>query len=489
MNQLTRRNFVSAGVAAAGIVAAGSAVVTASAVADEGDGLAFDAVVVGAGIAGLSAGIRLLELGVERVAIVTKGSGAGAGANTNVAGGQFLLPMEDSPKGVEMFYESFMRKSAGKGREDLTRLIAENARPANDWLVGHGCEFTEPIQVVPFDVLAVNAAPGAGVGMPALVAQLDAEFAALGGTMIGDTKLLDFEVDCRGAVCGVKVRNAEKGVYTIAAQDVVVATGGYLGNKQLMEQWCGADGDQILVRGHRTLTGDGLLAAERIGGMQYTMGGVQESLHIAPVPVQMPALCPFQSAQYTVAVNMEACRFCNEAGGYVTIGKAAYEQPGQTHALIFDSAALESVAVLAGDVQKFSNFEIPVAQADTIEELAGQIGVDPAALKATIDEFNAATNGECTKGLAIEKSSCALAVEQPPFYAFAPMVPGGTQCFGGLYTDGDCRVIEADGTVIPHLYAAGEIIGGIFVYDYIGGASLTRGVVSGMHVAELIAQA
>ena len=174
--------------------------------------------------------------------------------------------------------------------------------------------------------------------------------------------------------------------------------------------------------------------------------------------------------------------------GYVAIGKAAYAEPGQTHALVFDAAAVESVAVLASDLEKFETFGIPVAQADTLEGLAEQIGVDPAAFAGTVEEFNAATDGEATSGLAIEKTACALKVETAPFYAFYPMVPGGTQCFGGLYTDGDCRVLEADGTPIANLYAAGEIVGGIFAYDYIGGASLTRGVVSGMHVAELIAQ-
>ena len=487
MQNVTRRNFM----AATGIALAGTAAVasTSAAVADEAAAPEYDAIVVGAGIAGVSTGIHLLECGVERVAIVTKGGGVGAGANSTVAGGQFLYPMTDDEEGVELFFQSFMRKSQGLGREDLTRLISENAKAANEWLIGHGCEFTEPVQVKPFDVLAVNAAPGAGVGMPPLMEQLGNEYAALGGELIENTKLIDFVLDDMGAVCGVKVRNAEKGVYTIAAKATVVATGGYLANKQVMEQWCGADGDQILVRGQKTLTGDGLLAAERIGGMQYTMGGIQQSLHIAPVPPQAPALCPFASAQYTIAVNKAGERFCDEAGGYVTIGKAAYEQPGQTHALIFDQAAVDSIEVLAGDVQKFANFEIPVATADTIEELAEQLEMDPAVLKATVDEFNAASDGEKTTGLAIEKTAVANKIETAPFYAFFPMVPGGTQCFGGLYTDGDCRVLESDGTVIPNLYAAGEVIGGIFVYDYIGGASLTRGVVSGMHVAELIAQA
>ncbi len=534
---VSRRNFVTAGsIAMAATAAAAAVVATPASAAESTDAAApdYDVIIVGAGLAGLATGVRLLEDGVSNVLIVTKADGAGAGANSTVAGGQFLIPVEDTDEGVEMFYEAFMLKSEGKGREDLSRLIAQNAQGANAWLQDHGCEFTEAVQVKPYNILAVNAAPGAGIGMPTLIAQMDSEYQALGGQMLSNAKLLDFTVNEKGAVSGVKVRT-EDGIQYLTAGNTVVATGGYLGNKQLMEQWCGADGDQIIVRGHKTLTGDGLLAAERIGAMQYTMGGIQESLHIAPVPPSMPALCPFASAQYTVVVNAQGERFVDESLGYVAIGKAAYNQPGQTHALVFDSATLENVGVLKSDVEKFGNFGIPVAQADTIEDLAEQIGADthalvfdsatlenvgvlksdvekfgnfgipvaqadtiedlaeqigadPAILTATIEEFNAAVDGEKTESLAVNKSACASKVETAPFYAFAPMVPGGTQCFGGLYTDGDCRVLEADGTPIANLYAAGEVIGGIFVYDYIGGASLTRNVVTGMHVANLIAE-
>ena len=201
----------------------------------------------------------------------------------------------------------------------------------------------------------------------------------------------------------------------------------------------------------------------------------------------MPALCLFSSAMYTVVVNSAGERFVDESLGYVAIGKSAYSQPGQTHALIFDSAAVEELDVLKSDLDKFGNFGVEVPQADTIEDLAAQIGVDPATLTATIDEFNAAIDGDKTSGLAIDKTACARPVSTAPFYAFYPMVPGGTQCFGGAYVDVDCQALEPDGTPIAGLHVVGEAIGGIFAYDYIGGASLTRCVVSGMHVADGIA--
>ena len=492
---VTRRGFVAAGGLALSGLAASVAMASEkdSAKKDsakkEASGVSsastHDVVIVGSGLAGLACGLRLLDDGVKDVLVVTKEDSLAGAGNSRLAGGQFLFPMEDSDEGVQKMVESFNKKSQGLGDADLTQLVCAGSKAANDWLVSHGCEFTDSTQVKPYDVLAVNAAPGGGKGMPILMDQMVSEYEAAGGQSLVSAKLLDFTLGEDGAVNGVKVRTAD-GVQVISAKEVVLATGGYLANKGVMQASCGAEGDQILVRGNKTLTGDGLLATERIGGMRIGTVGIERSLHIAPVPPTNPALCPFASSMYTVVVNSAGQRFVDEGLGYVAIGKTAYTQPGQTHALIFDSASVDEVEVLKSDLDKFNNFQVPVAQADTIEDLAAQINVDPDTLVATIDAFNAATDGEKTTGLDIDKTACARPVSTPPFYAFYPMVPGGTQCFGGVYVNAECQALEADGTPIEGLHVAGEAMGGIFAYDYIGGASLTRCVVSAMHIADAI---
>jgi hypothetical protein len=166
----------------------------------------------------------------------------------------------------------------------------------------------------------------------------------------------------------------------------------------------------------------------------------------------------------------------------VNNGKAVMDQPGQVCALLFDDAIAQIDSVKT-DVEKFERMQLPIAQAASIAELAGLINVPADALEATISEFNAATDGERAAGLAVPKSAFAMRIEGPTYYAFYPLKPGSIMGFGGLYTDEEMRVLEADGSLIKNLFIAGECIGGVYKYDYLGGASLARCVATGIKAA------
>ena len=169
-NKVTRRGFVAAatsGLALSGLAAGAALAEEAGKQEASADAAAsYDAIVVGSGLAGLCTGVRLLEDGVKNVLIVTKEDTMGTAGNSRIAGGQFLFPMEDTDEGVQKMVDSFNAKSQGKGDAGLTQLVCANSKAANDWLVSHGCSFTDSVQVQPYDVLAVSAAPGGGKGMP-----------------------------------------------------------------------------------------------------------------------------------------------------------------------------------------------------------------------------------------------------------------------------------------------------------------------------------
>ena len=128
--------------------------------------------------------------------------------------------------------------------------------------------------------------------------------------------------------------------------------------------------------------------------------------------------------------------------------------------------------------------------ADTIDALSRKIdGIDASELTATVRAFNASVDqstafdptrkdGRATRGLALPKSNWANPLDTPPFEAYA-VTCGITFTFGGLHVDADARVISEDGDAIPGLFAAGELVGGLFYFNYPGGTGLTSGAVFG----------
>jgi tricarballylate dehydrogenase len=128
------------------------------------------------------------------------------------------------------------------------------------------------------------------------------------------------------------------------------------------------------------------------------------------------------------------------------------------------------------------------ASADTIEELAQQLGIDAAGLGRTVRDFNSACqpgdynpailDGVGTKGITPPKSNWALPIDRPPYTGFV-VTCGITFTFGGLRISDKAEVLDLTDRPIPGLYAAGELVGGIFYGNYLGGAGLMSGAVFG----------
>ena len=160
------------------------------------------------------------------------------------------------------------------------------------------------------------------------------------------------------------------------------------------------------------------------------------------------------------------------------------EQPGQFAWQIFDS----KVTHLLRDEYRIR--QVTKVTASSLEELAGKLdGVDPRRVLQEIEAYNAAVrisvpfnptvkDGRSTQGLRIEKSNWANLIDAPPFEAYA-VTCGITFTFGGLKIDRQAQVLDVAGKPMPGLYAAGELVGGIFYFNYPGGSGLTNGAVFG----------
>lgn len=486
---VSRRNFVG-GLAAAGLLSAG--MLAGCAPKGAGDSAAgsasssnieksYDLVILGSGLAGLCAAIRAQENG-NSVLLVEKAPSLAGASNSIFSGGALCKPNDESEESIQKFIDVLNIKSKEKGDPGITELLARNITQDLEWLESKGVKIEPATKHEPFDCLKMYVSPGASQGMGILMQTLVDEYTNNGGESLTDTRFLDFVLDNKRSVVGVEVLGKD-GVEVIGAKTTVIATGGYVANKQILETYVGPDADEIMVRGSKIITGDGLQAAERIGAMLHQMGG-ESSLHIgAVVPENVGSGNPSNALGFCLSINSEGKRYTDESLGYVSHGKALMTQPGQVAALIFDADTLQLEKVQQ-DIARFDSFGSAPVEADTLEELAKIINVPADALVATVAEFNAAIDGDMTKGLAADKAALARPVVTPKFYAFYPLYPGSIMGFGGIYTNSSMDVLRADETPIPGVKVVGEAMGGVFMYDYLAGSSLVRSIVSGIAVAD-----
>jgi len=292
---------------------------------------------------------------------------------------------------------------------------------------------------------------------------------------------------------GVRVRSNEQ-VSEVRGKSVVLACGGFEANPEWRTRYLGPGWDLAKVRGSRFNGGDGIRMALEIGASPR---GNWSGCHAVGWEMNAPEFGDlavgdqFQKHSYPFAIMVNATgkRFVDEGADfrnytYAKYGRVILEQPGQFAWQIFD----QKVKHLQRDEYRIR--QITKVTADTIEELAKKLdGVDAAQFVKTIAEYNAAVrkdvpfnpnvkDGRSTHGLAINKSNWANTFDQPPYEAYG-VTCGITFTFGGLRINTDGEVLNTDYQPIRGLYAAGELVGGIFYFNYPGGSGLISGAVFG----------
>jgi len=292
---------------------------------------------------------------------------------------------------------------------------------------------------------------------------------------------------------GVRVRQ-DSSIRELRAKSVILACGGFEANPEWRTRYLGPGWDLAKVRGTRFNTGDGIRMALEIGASPC---GNWSGCHAvgwernAPEFGDLAVGDQFQKHSYPFAIMVNAAgkRFVDEGADfrnytYAKYGRVILEQPGQFAWQIFD----QKVKHLQRDEYKIR--QVTKAVAGTLEVLAGQLdGVDAEQFLKTVAEYNAAVradipfnpnvkDGRRTDNLAINKSNWANTIDQPPYEAYA-VTCGITFTFGGLRITTDAEVMNTDYKPIGGLYAAGELVGGLFYFNYPGGSGLTSGTVFG----------
>jgi len=446
-----------------------------------------DVLVVGGGIAGLSAAVTARQAGA-RVILIEKAPREHRGGNTRFADAQMRFPHEAdafAPRTytVDEMFDDLMRISRGRANAALVRTLCEKARPAAEWLTGLGLEW-EP--GYPHTAGYRRSPKAGGQG---LVDLLYRRLEGLGGIVSYETAALDLLLHPSGAVAGARARGPE-GVIDIEARGgTVLACGGFQANVEMRVRYLGRFADSLILRGSRYNTGEGLLMAIAAGARPAGQWG---DYHSAVLDARSPRIECGVTALYNyqmgIFVDREGRRFLDEGEDfrdhtYVKFSKQIIEQAGGEAWCIFDQKAYQR--------EEFARAWRPVGppvEAATLEGLARGMGVPAENLLETVAAFNAAVqpgdydldrlDGKRTAGIWPPKSNWALPIDAPPYLAI-PVTGGITFTFGGLACDTLARVLDTRGQPMPGLYAAGEPMGELFYYNYPGATSVIRGCVFG----------
>ena len=430
-----------------------------------------DVVIVGAGGAGLTAAVRATQAGAK-VLVLEKmpfvgGNSLKASGGMNCADTKFQAALDITDSGVPQFIEDTMNGGHGINDLALVTTMAENSAEAVDWLESIGAPLPK-VAATGGTVHKYLHSPedGSPVG-EYLVAKLDEEAKKNGIEVMLNTTATEILMD-GGAAVGVKAEDAAH-EYTINAKAVVLATGGFGANFDLMCSFNPSLANAVTTN-HPGATGDGILMAEAVGAATVDMDQIQ--LH--PTVYQATSMLVSEKMRSlgAILVNQDGVRFTNDLATRDAVSNAELEQPGGYAWIIFDQNLVDNNKSAAKYIEQGM-----AVTGDTYEALAEAMNVDAEAFVKTMETWNAAVaSGEDAEfgrnnGMDADLSTA-------PFYAIQ-IAPGIHHTMGGIRINTNTEVIDTDGNIIPGLYAAGETTGGVHGGNRIGGNAVCDFVVFG----------
>ena len=475
-----------------------------------------DVVVVGGGNAALCAALAARE-SAKRVLVLERAPEDESGGNSRFTAGLLRIVYNgasDLAQLIELSKEELERTDFGtytahqflddmarvteyRCDPDLTEILVKESFPTALWMKGKGLRFTAAWGRQAFKIegrfkfwggLTLEAVGGG----PGLVDSLTQAAKKNGVEIWYQARATGLIADDKG-VHGVVVKHKGK-TTEVKAKAVVLAAGGFQANAEMRARYLGPGWELAKVRGTRFNTGDAIRMALDIGAAPV---GNWSGCHAvawernAPEFGDLAVGDQFQKHSYPwgIYINAEGKRFVDEGADfrnytYAKYGRVILNQPGQFAWQIFD-------AKVKGQLRdEYRIKQVTKVTANTLEELVKKLDdVNADMALKEIKAYNAAVktdipfnpnikDGRRTEGLAINKTNWANTIDTPPFEAYA-VTCGITFSFGGLRINTYAQVISTDGEPIPGLYAAGELVGGIFYFNYPGGTGLTNGAVFG----------
>ena len=478
----------------------------------------YDVIVVGGGNAACAAAVSARENGAKKVLLLEKAPKGQRGGNTHFSGAifrfvfnhadeidRFVPDVEEEYPGFhsgvptyphEAFTDDLMRVTDGKSDPELSKLLIDESYDTTCWMqdVGkHHFELAKSVMGIkvgdkikwPKGAIVRTVHEGVGLSQQWFKTCEDMKV-----EIRYEAHVLDLAFDGQGAVRGVKVRG-QKGLETIKARAVILASGGFETNPAWRTHFLGQEWGHAKVRGSNFNYGDGLRMAIDAGAMPWGHWG---GCHATPIVASAPDYGRKDltdktnrlSYPYGVMINVEGKRWIDEgvdfqAFTYAKYGGLILKQPKSLVYQIFDAKSMHLLEPRYSTSEPFKS--------DTLEGLVKQLNVDHAQAMKSLKEYNdacgrggpfnaAALDGLHTEGIDPPKTNWAQKLDKPPYVSW-PVTGGITFTFGGLKIDKQARVISTGWKPIPGLYTCGEMVGGLFHYNYPLGTGLMSGVVFG----------
>ena len=441
-----------------------------------------DVIIIGAGGAGFAAATEALENGAT-VIILEKNEMIGG--NTARAGGTLNAPdperqskmnppVEDS---VERFIQNTLEAGDFKADPKLVEVLCSHSLEARHWLTDHGTKWTEMVYQTIGGLWPRSLDEKDKIAYNGFIAPLAKTVDKLGGKVILNCKAESLVPDETGRVREVvafDTKNGQEYRFT-AKKAVILATGGYAASAALVKKYNNLSG--LPTSNAPTSTGDGIEMGLKAGAALEGMDYIQIHPHGNPVTggLQSHFAGVIKNAIY---VNKEGKRFVEESGRRDVISNATIAQTGQVMYSIFDSEGGFYAGVKELPPVELENLTSKgyLYVGDSLEDLAKKVGIDADGLKATVARYNELV--AAGKDTDFEKDEVELPIAKAPFYC-VPLSPTLHHTMGGLKINTEAQVLREDGSVIPGLYAAGEVTGGIHGSNRVGGNALTDCVVFG----------
>ncbi|WP_423838857.1 flavocytochrome c [Turicimonas muris] len=441
-------------------------------------------VVIGGGGAGLAAAVSAVQNGAKVVVLEKLGY---LGGSTNVSGGAFnaVDPKRQKAMGIEdsedKFYDQTMKGGHNVGNPELVRYLTSNAMSSIEWLESLGSPFKDKIGTAT-GALWQRSHYGTTPSGNHYIRTLENFLAEHkdSATIITDANVKSLIKDKDGRVIGAVAENHGRKITVIASKGVVITTGGFGANVELRRRvntgvWKEVDLGKGIGAStiQKAAQGDGIAMGKKVGAEVIGMSDIQ--LHPCGTPGTGLMEHIRTSGRNRLFINENGDRFVNEGAARDTLCKAIFAQPHSTYWLVVNHVRypgrdwVDRNGATIADMASLG----AVVEGATLDELAKKTGMDPAKLKASVDEYNKVATGKVEKDkygfVANNKEDKPMT--EGPWYA-VKKVPTVHHTMGGLKINTQTQVLDIAGKPIPGLYAAGEVTGGIHGANRLGGNAI-----------------